>query len=341
MGWKRKTLGFALLGLLGGCTSEYQPETSLPDAGVPNPREIESTRQTDRLVQTGTPKVDVLWVVDNSCSMQEEQDGIAENFPVFLSFFQESGLDWHIGVVSTDMGDPLHAGKLRSQAGHRWVDPLTPSPESVLAAMTQMGTGGSGREKGRDAIYWALEVQNQHNFGFFRKDAPLHVIVISDEDDDSVEIGENEFLDYMSGLRWGEDQLTFSSIVSEDPVCPEATTAGVDYIRYTEELGGIFWSVCDTAWATVLSQLGLQAVEQVREYYLSHFPMPGTIEVTVQEGPTVYPMTEWEDWTYDPVRNSISFVEFVPNEGNIVEISYDIRTGEIPVEDDFPTEPPG
>jgi|GEM_PF-1382950 len=57
--------------------------------------------------------VDVLMVVDNSCSMFEEQDKLAANFEGFISAFEGIEVDWQIGVVTTDMVTEGHQGALR------------------------------------------------------------------------------------------------------------------------------------------------------------------------------------------------------------------------------------
>jgi hypothetical protein len=56
--------------------------------------------------------VDVLMVVDNSCSMAEEQDKLAANFASFIEAFDNIDVDWQIGVVTTDMGSEEHQGRL-------------------------------------------------------------------------------------------------------------------------------------------------------------------------------------------------------------------------------------
>lgn len=314
--------------MLCGCI-EYQPDTTLPDVGAFNPRELDGTTQTDAIVQAPIAKVDVLWIVDNSSSMEEEQDGIAANFPVFLNYFVGSGLDYHIGVISTDIEDPEHRGRLVQRAGHKWVDSATPWPEEILSQMTRLGIEGSGDERGRDPIWLSMtEHRDDWNAGFYRPEAALHMIVISDEEDSSDLIGEHEWLEMMEDLKWGEDQLTFSSIVAPDPICPGANDPGVEYIRYTNRLGGIYWPICDDDWATVLEQLGLQAAGQKREYFLSRVPVPETIQVSVTLGATIFPFDEG-DFTFDPVRNSVSFVEYLPDPGVTVTITYDVAASDL------------
>ena len=43
--------------------------------------------QVDRIVQVTVPKVDVLWCVDNSSSMEDEQSALVQAFPVFADWF--------------------------------------------------------------------------------------------------------------------------------------------------------------------------------------------------------------------------------------------------------------
>jgi hypothetical protein len=311
-----------LLLLAGGCI-EYQPASTVPPVGVANPRPLETPRQTDKLVQVQVPEVDILWTIDNSCSMFEEQTALAENFPVFMDFFLGSGLDYQIGVVSTDVGDN---GKLETANGYKWIDEDTDNPSAVFSAMAVLGTSGSGIEKGRDQAYDALEIKTQpdkYNEGFIRDDAALHLVFVSDEDDQSA-FARPEFVSYLKTLKWSEDMVTSSSIVSPNPVCPAAATPGDEYIAVTNAVGGIFWSICSEEWVELLENLGIQASGLKREYFLSQLPVLGTIEVWVVENGVTYTFLEDVDWVYDEQRNSIGFNEYVPGALAEVFVEYDV-----------------
>ena len=71
-----------------------------------------SATNKDVFQQVRRNTVDVLMVVDNSCSMAEEQDKLADNFQSFIAAFEGADVDWQIGVVSTDTVDPEHSGRL-------------------------------------------------------------------------------------------------------------------------------------------------------------------------------------------------------------------------------------
>ncbi len=58
--------------------------------------------------------VDVLVVVDNSCSMAEEQNKLAANFESFIAAFDGiEDVDWQIAVVTTDMETEGHQGAMK------------------------------------------------------------------------------------------------------------------------------------------------------------------------------------------------------------------------------------
>jgi hypothetical protein len=57
---------------------------------------------------TEASKVDILWVIDNSGSMCQEQQKLREKFDEFVSEFGEKNIDFNIGVTTTHM-EPNHS----------------------------------------------------------------------------------------------------------------------------------------------------------------------------------------------------------------------------------------
>src|SRR5690606_16535256 len=51
----------------------------------------------------GAPKVDILFVVDNSGSMSNDQNILAQSFGDFIKSFKARDVDYQIGVTSTDV----------------------------------------------------------------------------------------------------------------------------------------------------------------------------------------------------------------------------------------------
>lgn len=316
-----------ILALLGaGACIEYEPTSTLPPVGVKNDRPLDIVDRTDRLVQTPVPVVDILWIIDNSTSMLDDQNALTSNFPAFMDYFLGSGLDYHIGVITTDYA--LDDGRLEYQAGVKWVDPETPDPIAVFSSLAGVGTRIGTNEMGRDPAYAALEFHDGPggwNEGFERDDGGLHLIVISDEEDHSTQVGIDEFAQYLETSRPDPSDVTFSGIVTPPGNCsPNGVEPGLGYVDLNAQVGGILQSICNTDWINVLEQLGMQAAGLRREYFLAELPVPGTIEVWVVDGGTTYNFEPEVDWTYDASRNSVVFVEYVPTALAEVFIAYEV-----------------
>lgn len=335
-----RTLSLILGGLfLVGC-QEYEIHGDPDVYGEPNPPDLSTPVVTDRVVQVTVPSVDVLFVIDNSGSMIEEQDALKASFAKFMNYFMGSGLDWHVGVVSTDMVDNSHRGRLREADGVRYLDSSSATPVETFKKMASMGTDGSWDEKGRAAAWAALVLLNDsYNAGFYRDEANLSIVVISDEDDVSgtTPVSKAEFISWLQTHKSREGMTSFSSIVGD---VPSGCTGpggdaypGREYVDTTNAVGGIFHSICDANWDSVLAELGMQAAGLKREFYLSEVPVEDTIDVWVDVDGEEHYFTAGSDYTYSRSRNSITFSEYVPPELAEVYIEYEILAAWQPPED--------
>lgn len=322
--------------LLGSCVEYEVRDPNAVPPPIPNPRELGADEHEDRYEQVSPQTTDILFVLDSSCSMIEENELLAEWFPVFISHFEHVETDFHIGVVTTDMGgwsleDGSTGGLLQSVGDTRWIDRDTEDPVGVFAAMTDVYnplSWSAGSEKGREAAYTALELKRLHeaNRGFFRAfgDSWLHIIVLSDEEDSSTRdpIGKSDFVDWLNDLKPIQHRTTFNSIVTLVPQ-NEEESRGQKYIDLTDEIGGEVFDLHDGDWENILDTLGgLAAPEPITEWFLSYPPLEGTLDVLVQHGNVTFAFEEETDWTYDPMRNSVTFVEFQPPDGAIVYLRY-------------------
>lgn len=355
----------ALVSLMAAaCNPDFAVNPDLPIQGAGDAPSLDTPHKTDKIVQVTKPEVDILWVVDNSCSMSEEQQKLTQAFPEFIKFFLDSGLDWHIGIISTDVSDDRQNGKLMPAGGYRFITPDVSNPVAVFSAMASLGINGSSSEKGTLAAFRALVAPTagiqDANRGFYRESASLHIVVISDEEDQSAPtLTRNEFVTFLQDLKPDEETpVTFSSIVGPLPVgcnSPDANAvAGSVYIAITNAIGGVFRSICEEDWAPVLEELGLQAAGLRREYFLSEIPVPGTVEVYVVDGDVQYDgvnladvperltyqdvctrdgLTNCFPYAYNAVRNSITMTDFVPSPLAEINITYDLLSGLQPGDD--------
>ncbi len=136
--------------------SDYQIHDQNDAGGKYNPPELGAQVKTDRIVQVTIPSVDVLWVIDNSCSMGDEQDALAANFSKFMNYFTDSGLDYHVGVTSMDMAE--HKGRLVPDLGTTFIDPSLSASQAnqSFSRRAKLGSNGNNDEKGLDAAWSAV-----------------------------------------------------------------------------------------------------------------------------------------------------------------------------------------
>ena len=172
---------------------------------------------------TVTPgKVDLLFVVDNSGSMAEEQGMMTGAFPALVGALfappTDPGTgdplypavdDLNVGVVSSDMGvgpysvttctrnddgvlqhtpNPSVGGCEASYPAFLHATTSTPGPDFArdFTCIATLGTNGCGFEQPLGAMEKALAVHARPggpNEGFLRGDAALAIVVLSDEND--------------------------------------------------------------------------------------------------------------------------------------------------------------
>ena len=163
-------------------------------------------------IQPVASNVDVLFVIDTSCSMEDEQEALATNGPSFIEFFIESSIPFHIGATSTNVNESESEGLDGQLVGDPYyITELTANVAEAFLERTLMGIDAGHRsERGLHAAYTALEeLGGTENIGFVRPDANLVIIVVSDEpdyssteaDDASVWMDHEDFSEWLDGFK--------------------------------------------------------------------------------------------------------------------------------------------
>jgi hypothetical protein len=168
-------------------------------------------------------KVDILWVVDSSGSMAWAQNQLKSKFQSFAQKLKSTRVDFQVGVTSVDVcqvdsttgyavadalcpsvsyipdGVKVGGKVIGPLRGTLQADPttkktiLTDTADFVesFQRTAMLGTKGSAFEHGLWAAKLAVEKALKpggDNAGFVRNDASLAVVVLSDEEDDSVQM---------------------------------------------------------------------------------------------------------------------------------------------------------
>jgi len=197
-------------------------------------------------IQSEIQKLDILWVVDNSGSMLEEQDNLATNFQSFIGHMLKLEVDFQIAVTSTDvcsdfpdqycpgwgyMGNyffPQYTPLQGHFSGSTDNTILQDDDEDLARKFmdnVMLGVHGSGAEHGLTAAKWSIEMSVQpdsENYGFLREDSFLAVIFVSDEEDNGVKLSlqgmsnyyytGDDFVEFLKSYR-DESEYTVNAIV--------------------------------------------------------------------------------------------------------------------------------
>lgn len=163
---------------------------------------------TPRMPET-CAKMDVVFVVDDSPSMREEQDNLAANLPQFVQVLDEylvddtRPLDYRLAVLtpgrdvqeyiaSSGTTYPAQAstgdnGAFRQLCGmpRPWIERGDADVAGTFSCVAQVGVEGSAKEMPLEALRMAFDERQADgtNAGFLRDDALLAVVILTDEDD--------------------------------------------------------------------------------------------------------------------------------------------------------------
>jgi hypothetical protein len=242
-------------------------------------------------------KVDILIVIDNSGSMQYEQQSMAQRVGSMMNLVQ--GLDYRIGITTTDPSNGTFGdGRLVQMKGMPTGTFVLDSTVSLTTAQTVLGNTlqrtetGSGSEQAIYATYRAVErflnVQdNGPHKSLFRADAGFAVLVISDEDESGTAT-KNKPENLLSFIKttWPGKPFAFHSIITRpgDSVCKSTQGAAYGNIyKKMSELtgygttgGALIGDVCATDYAAQLAGIGNSVKEMTTVIELACAPTAGS-----------------------------------------------------------------
>jgi hypothetical protein len=314
---KKLLLGVIFSGLLfTSCspesTSLYLPGVQKLDQQVEDPNAVYFD-----------PRVDILFVVDNSGSMSGHQNNLIRNVDLFTNaFLQNKILDYNIGVLTTSMcdgfgggGSRYCGGELVANGGYRYVNRQTPNASFVLKANLDLGTDGSATEMVFDPVYLALTQHlNSINKGFYRDTATLVVIFVTDAEDQSRRNNSLTMKSFLLGLKNNDAKkiitlgVVVPSSVNDRTCARDAYEKPVDI----ENLLAIFplpnqsnvLSLCSTTYGAELSKMASIIVNEIGKVIsLSRAPIFESIRVTY--GNADLPMDFKKGWSFNAKRNEI------------------------------------
>jgi hypothetical protein len=305
---------------------------------------IDVEHQIDTFLQEPTPKVDVLFVVDDSGSMADDQVLLKQELPNLVAEAASWGQDYHMAVTTTD--PLLVSGRFKGVPS--WVNDTVDT--SVFADNLLVGTGGHWEEMGLNGAWMAFSGNNVAstsitcinapnacpsglwcqegfcsgpNVGFLREDADLVILLISDEEDSSPETTD-WYIEHFASLK--DPQTGYGVKVHalvHDDQCLGAGygTKGTRYIEVVKQFDGYVGSLCTSNFTAEFDAIAEKTFGLKDQFYPSLPPDPATIVIRVDGAPCT---TGWE-WNSETkaIVFDIDGACF-PNYGEQVEIEYDV-----------------
>ena len=219
--------------LLAGCGNKGSTFDILPSS--------QSFKQSTGIIN---PKMDILWVIDNSGSMLPEQSQMTANYQSFIQAFssQSNQYDFQMAVTTTDaylseanfqnnsnlakFRDGMTADALCpqcAQSGVYMILPSTTNLDTVYVDNATEGEEGSGDERAFSSMRDALN--SPLNSGFLRSGAFTSIIILSDEDD-------------FSGANRPEYSWMYPSGIPDHDYTASTLDSVSSYVSYLDQITG-------------------------------------------------------------------------------------------------------
>ncbi len=250
-------------------------------------------------------KADILFVIDNSISMEEEQKEMGRRISKFFSKVKD--LDWKVAIATTD---PywLHPGTglptsyadgalLRFPNGSYWLDSNLSLVEAEFqfSKTIQRDERGNGHERGIRNTYRSVQrsltpgdsPENQRLNDFFRDKASFSVVLISDENETTrnvvdallpeqhMSVGSN-LVEYIRQVWGPQKKFQFNSVIVRpgDANClGEYEQYGTAYANLSNMTGGEIEDICAPDYTGALRKIGAGVVNLQKVYTLKCEPV--------------------------------------------------------------------
>ena len=271
------------------------------------------------------PRVDILWVLDNTVSMTDTLLMLSEQAPEFIGRLTEHSVSWHLASVTTE-SDAEHLGVLQ---GNPWLlTPSMPDASEAFAQLLAVETLDTSLDAGLGTALAALDedILANENRAFRRPDAALHVVVASDGDDRSeAQLGEDPvgtFIDELDELtaRTGMN-ASLSAITGPTPdgCRGESGSAlpGDRYIDVAVATGGHVESICTPDLGRLADTIADIALPESQRFVLQAAPSPGSLRVQING---VRTDTGWELTSEPPAL----FFSMAPPAGSEIQARYKV-----------------
>jgi hypothetical protein len=303
----------------------------------PPPQRESKKTYSIKAIQNDT-KVDILWVVDNSYSMDPIQQNIVNNAGLFMQeFLSHKYLNWKMGLISTDDSEDPFLG-FNIVFDHTSIDQVA----TFQTAVNSLGVNGSASEH---VFYNVIRMMRDYSY-FFRNNSNVAVIMVSDEKEHSESDHGSAYsaLNALQTIRTyinPKRKLRFYGALKASDLqnCPPnpgwdyGPYAGSPYEEMVTATKGFTISACVTDFGQKLAEIGKDIVKLVEspKVLLDERPVMESIKVFYKDKELPSgDQTSGGYWYYDDYYNSINFYDLsfsTDFDNDDILIEFDIDDG--------------
>lgn len=282
---------FYILFVLMGCGPDFSI-IAQPDSVV----------AVDSLILPSVDKLDILSVVDTSCSMMNgDLNLVADGMVLLRRDIEPITQDYQFGFIDATPEAAFYG-------------PLLPNNSDIDFKMIV----NTFAMKGANEVPFAsLYNYITLNGAFIREDAELLIFIFSDEKEQTI-ITAQEMHDWIMS-RWPDKMIDVVTVVPTDRGDNSASSACGDidqkYTDFSHMFGRNPIDLCFDDWSSWLSESSFLTSADVK-IFLTAEPIESSIVVYVNHLRT-------HGFSYDENENSIH-LDFTPDPGSLVEVGYKV-----------------
>jgi hypothetical protein len=294
-----------------GAADDGAADDGAADDGAADDGAAGEITQIDEWEVPEDPPTDILFYLDQSCSMEDDQARLAAQTTTFIDSIESYSDDWQIIVSNADNGCNQTGGVL-SPGVSDYVDRF----QAAVSA-----GGGFWTEAGLTITSQAVEQTDpdECNEGFLRADSMLHIIMISDEPEQSTSSW-SWYVDKVIAKKGSASLVRFSAIAGDWPAGCATAEPGEGYHQAVSATSGVYLSICSD-WATPENMTRLALASALpSSYALSHSPIVDSLQVWINS------TARTDAWSHDADSNSIVFVGPIPSMGDHIRVEYTLES---------------
>jgi hypothetical protein len=295
------------------------------------------------------PVADIIWVVDDSGSMDAERASVKNNAVTFFNRALAYGLDFRMGVVNVGVENNGVFCTGQDESNNYFLTPgdLTKFEQCIeepWGSFAQEYGSEYGITQGYNAIYNHLP-REENNPSRIREEASLVIIYVSDERAEELQTSSTTLwgagcgetgsgLEYIDPVCLGnqinptiqlltQENGKSHAIIGPPPDnCSTATHVGQGYLEITQHFGGQVGSVCQTDLGPTLQIIIEDIVASSSPVVLHHVPI--SLSIAASKDGLALNRSRNDGFDYRASANTIVFIQqtFDPAFPSEVIVSY-------------------